>query len=344
MVSNQYLGAALIIVLSFAAAAIIDFVVVRICKSMTQKTATRVDDSLINLIHQPVRVSVFFFGLWVATARLHLPPVPESIIAAALKTIVVFVWTIFAMRLIRVVLRQLAKGDSPIVDQRTRPLFDNLARIVFFAGAVYFVFVFWGINVSAWLASAGVIGIAIGFAAKDSLANLISGIFILADAPYKVGDYINLDSGERGQVSHIGLRSTRLLTRDDVEVTIPNALIANGKIVNESGGPSKIQRIRVSVSVAYGTDVDKFCDILHEIGQDHPDTLKDPEPRSRFRQFGDSSLDFDLLCWIRTPELRGRVIHELNMIIYKRLAAEGIEIPYPKRDVYIKQMPSAGKS
>ncbi|MCZ6767336.1 MAG: mechanosensitive ion channel family protein [bacterium] len=248
------------------------------------------------------------------------------------------------MRLNRVILGQLAKGDSPLVDQRMRPLFDNVGRIIFFAVAVYFVFVLWGINVSAWLASAGVIGIAFGFAAKDSLANLISGVFILGDAPYKVGDYINLDTGERGEVIRIGLRSTRILTRDDVEVTIPNALIANGKIVNESGGPSKIQRIRVSVGVAYGTDVDKFCDILHDIGRDHPDVLKDPVPRSRFRRFGDSSLDFDLLCWIRTPDLRGRVIHELNTAIYKRLAAEGIEIPYPKRDVYIKQMPNAGKS
>jgi len=308
------------------------------------RTTTAVDDHLINLIHRPVRVTVVLFGLWVATARLALPPRPEGIIAALLKTIVVYLWVVFAVRMNHLILARLAKSDIALVSAQTVRLFDNLARIAFFAVAVYFVFIFWGINVSAWLASAGVIGIAIGFAAKDTLANFISGIFILTDAPYKMGDYINLDSGERGQVKHIGLRSTRILTRDDVEVTIPNAVIGNAKIVNESGGPSQVNRIRVRIGVAYGTDVDKLRDILNEIGRDHPDTLNDPEARCRFRQFGESSLDFDLMCWIATPDIRGRVMDDLNTTIYKRLAAEGIEIPYPKRDVYIKQMPGAGES
>ena len=76
-----------------------------------------------------------------------------------------------------------------------------------------------------------------GFAAKDTLANLFAGVFILADAPYKIGDFIVLDGGERGRVTKIGIRTTRILTRDDVEITIPNATIANSKIINESGGP-----------------------------------------------------------------------------------------------------------
>ena len=90
---------------------------------------------------------------------------------------------------------------------------------------------------TAWLASAGVVGIAVGFAAKDTLANLFSGVFILADAPYKIGDYIVLDAtGMRGKVTQIGLRSTRLITRDDVEVTIPNSIMGNSQVINQSGG------------------------------------------------------------------------------------------------------------
>ena len=89
---------------------------------------------------------------------------------------------------------------------------------------------------------------AVGFAAKDTLANLFGGIFILADAPYKVGDFVVLGSGERGEVTQVGLRSTRILTRDDVEVTVPNAMIANDTIVNESGGPWVKHRVRVRVS------------------------------------------------------------------------------------------------
>jgi MscS family membrane protein len=209
------------------------------------------------------------------------------------------------------------------------------------AAAIYFILVSWNINVSAWLASAGITGIAVGFAAKDTLANLFSGIFILADAPYKIGDFVNLDSGDRGEVTHVGLRSTRLLTRDDVEITVPNSVIANAKIINETGGRHEKERVRVKIGVAYGSDVDRLRDVILEIGNANPETCGDPEPRVRFRQFGDSSLDFELLCWIDGPVKRGRILDALNTEVYKALAREGIEIPYPKRDVYIKQMPGA---
>ncbi|MDH5712127.1 MAG: mechanosensitive ion channel, partial [Gammaproteobacteria bacterium] len=176
-------------------------------------------------------------------------------------------------------------------------------------------------------------------ASKDTLANLFSGVFILADAPYKIGDFIVLDSGERGEVTHIGIRSTRILTRDDVEVTIPNSIMGNTKIINESGGPHKKYRIRVKVGVAYGSDIDKVKAILMDVATNETSVCKDPEPRVRFRQFGASSLDFELLCWIEDPVLRGRVIDTLNSAVYKKFQQYEIEIPYSKHDVYIKAMP-----
>lgn len=302
------------------------------------------DDSFISLVHRPVRVSVILFGLWLAMNRFDLPARPEMVTAAALKTIAMFMWALFSIRFVGLILEHASRIKKPrIIDSQTRPLFDNLAKIFIVVGSLYFVFLFWNINVSAWLASAGIIGIAVGFAAKDTLANLFSGIFILADAPYKLGDYINLDSGERGEVRHIGLRSTRLLTRDDVEITIPNAVAAGAKIVNESGGPWAKERIRVSVGVAYGTDIDRLREILTDVACTNEMVCKEPAPRVRFREFGESSLNFQLLCWIEEPVMRGRVLDALNTAIYKRFAKEGIEIPYPKRDVYVRQMPSTEK-
>jgi small-conductance mechanosensitive channel len=205
--------------------------------------------------------------------------------------------------------------------------------------AGYLLQMIWGIDPTAWLASAGVIGIAVGFAAKDTLANLFSGIFIVADAPYTIGDYIVLDTGERGEVTHVGMRSTRLLTRDDVEITIPNAIIANAKIINESGGPTEKHRIRIPVGVAYGTDVDEVEKILEEIAAEHPAILDDPAPRVRMRAFGNSSVDFELLGWIERPVQRGLVSHELHKAVYKRFAAEGITIPFPQQDLWVRAMP-----
>ena len=187
-----------------------------------------------------------------------------------------------------------------------------------------------------------VIGIAVGFAAKDTLANLFSGISIVADAPYKIGDYVVIDTGERGKVTHVGMRSTRILTRDDVEVTIPNAVIANAKIVNESGGPWVKHRIRVPVGVAYGSDVDEVCKLLEETAKEHPRVVKQPAPRVRMRAFGTSSLDFELLAWIDHPELRGLVRHELLIVIYKALNENDIVIPFPQTDIHLRSTPVEG--
>ncbi|MEJ2720095.1 MAG: mechanosensitive ion channel family protein [bacterium] len=342
--ANRFIGAGVIIVISLVAAVVVEFIVAHVCRALTRRTKTTIDDSFIDLIHHPVRITVVLIGLWIAAVRLGLPTRPEFFIDAVLKSIAVIVWSVFAIQFVNLVLTTLSRADGVrLVEARTRTLFDNLARVIVIGLALYFVLLFWNINVSAWLASAGIVGIAVGFAAKDTLANLFSGIFILTDAPYQIGDYINLDTGERGKVTHVGLRSTRLLTLDDVEVTIPNAIIANAKIVNESGGRWPKERIRVKVGVAYGTDVDHLREILMEIAQRNPETNDEPAPRVRFRGFGDSSLDFELLCWIDEPALRGRMLDSLYTEIYKRLGQEKIEIPYPKRDVYIRQMPGTEK-
>jgi len=152
-----------------------------------------------------------------------------------------------------------------------------------------------------------------------------------------VGDYIVLDSGERGRVTQVGLRSTRLLTRDDIEVTLPNAQIANAKIVNESGGPWEKERVRVDVGVAYGSDVDQVRHVLLEVAAEVDHVCAQPTPRVRFVAFGDSALVFHLLCWIDEPVLRGACIDALNTAIYKRFQQAGIEIPFPQRDVHLKK-------
>ena len=141
-------------------------------------------------------------------------------------------------------------------------------------------------------------------------------------------------------MTQIGIRSTRMLTRDDVEVTIPNSIMGNSKVINQSGGPHTKMRIRVAVGVAYGSDIDKVKKVLSSVAEDSSDVCEFPSPRVRFRTFGASSLDFELLVWIDNPELRGRVLDNLNSTIYKRFLDESIEIPFTKQDIYIKELPT----
>ena len=209
--------------------------------------------------------------------------------------------------------------------------------IIIFLFSIYFIMLSWGINVTAWIASAGILSVVIGFAAKDTLGNLFSGIFIMADSPYKEGDYINLDTGERGYVRDIGIRSTRIQTRDDIEIIIPNSVIANSKIINESGGPHEKERIRITVDVAYGSVIEDVKNIMDNIAKSSNSVCQDPAPRVRFREFGESGIKFQLLAWIEKPELRGRVIDELSTEIYNSFNSNNIEIPFPQRTIHIKK-------
>ncbi len=332
------LQAVAIIAGTLVLAKLTDLVMSRSLAGWARRTRTDLDDRFIALVHRPIFLSVLFFGLWLASGRLDLPARLAELILRVLKTLALLVWLIFLLRSSSLLIDLLERFESRsrLIDRRTLSLLDNLAKVLIVGGGIYFLFLAWGIDVGALLVTGGVLGVAIGFAAKDTLANLFAGIFILADAPYKVGDYIVLGTGERGEVTQVGLRSTRLLTRDDVEVTVPNAVIANAKIVNESGGPWLKERVRVQVGVAYGSDVDRVRALLLEVAADNPAVEPDPEPRVRFRSFGDSGLQFELLTWVKEPVLRGRVLDALNTAVYKSFNAAGIEIPYPKRDVYLR--------
>ncbi len=339
--TNPWLKAGVVAVIAFAAAYILTGVLKAILKRLVKKTSFAFDDKLVAIIRPPLFYMLLMIGLSIAVRLTPLSDDVQKTIMAVLQSISILIWMVFAIRFAKILLEAAAsrKTKPGFIQPRTLPLFDNLATVLAVAIAIYLIFNAWGIDMTAWLASAGVAGIAIGFAAKDTLANLISGVFILTDAPYKIGDYIVLDSGERGEVTDIGIRSTRMLTRDDVELTIPNSIMGNSKVINESGGPYEKFRIRIPVGVAYGTNMSQVREILNDIADKNEKVCKSPAPRVRFRAFGASSLDCELLCWVDKPWMRGQTVDILLEEIYNRFNEEDIEIPYSKQDLYIKEMP-----
>ena len=338
-----YLQAGLIIVVFLFLAVLVDRLITGVISRVVARTQTTLDDRLMSIMHRPIFTTVAMMGLILATVQLDLPQILLLATIGVIKTLLVLIWLTFGLRLSSIMLGAM-KGQEDrfqFVQQTTEPLLKNAVAVLMFVAATYTILIAWDVNVTGLVASAGILGLALSFAAQDTLANLFAGVAILADRPYQIGHYIILDSGERGQVTHIGLRSTRLLTRDDVEISIPNSVMGNAKIVNEAGGPPARYRIRTSVGVAYGSDIDKVMEVLVGVATEHAKGYSDPEPRARFRTFGESSLDFDLLCWIELPADRGIVSHELNCAIYKQFEAAGVTIPFPQRDLYIKEMPSA---
>ncbi|MDJ0749754.1 MAG: mechanosensitive ion channel family protein [Woeseiaceae bacterium] len=337
---NIYLQAAIIAAAFVLLGKIADWIISGVVGRVAKRSTNDFDDSLIELVHRPVFLSFVLIGLGIATGHLGLPETPTTVTISILQTIAIVIWYNALGALATLVIRTLRRTPGgKFAQSGMLTLLQNVLKVVLVALAIYFFFLAWDINVTAWLASAGIVGLALSFAARDTLSNLFAGVSIIMDAPYKRGDYIILDSGERGVVTEIGLRSTRLLTRDDIEITVPNGIIGNSRITNEAGGPSEKHRIRVGVGVAYGSDVDHIIDILERIAKDHGEILENPAPRVRFREFGESSLDFELLGWIARPVDRGRLRHELNCAIYKGFIEEGVEIPFPQRDLHVRTMP-----
>lgn len=180
----------------------------------------------------------------------------------------------------------------------------------------------------------GVGGLAVALAGRETLSNLIGTIAILLDHPFKLGDFIVLGEGDQGTVTEIGLRSTRMKRLDGILVSIPNANIANMRIINESAPVAECQ-ITVPVGAAYGSSVKEVEQALLTASEKCEYVISDPAPAVRFINFGDSALEFGLLVWIVQPEFRAKATDQLNRAICEEFEKRRIDMPFPQRDVHI---------
>ena len=211
--------------------------------------------------------------------------------------------------------------------------------MVIIAFALMYFLAFLGVDVTVFIASMGILGLVIAFAAQDTLSNFIAGMMLLADRPFEAGDLLLLEDGSYCEVKHVGLRTTRLYNTFDHDMVImPNNLIANGRVVNLSR-PDRQIKVKIVVGVAYGSDTEKVQSVLMDIALKHPDVVHEGEnaPWVRFIEFSASALEFKLYCWVEDLDLQWRVASELRSTIHKRFAEEGISIPFPQRDIHIKE-------
>lgn len=341
---EQRWAKALVVALgTLIAAWILKVVIIGALARLTRRTETTLDDTILDLLGKPIFLSLLLVGFGWSFRILDMSDAAHGTARACLSTIAIVVWGSAAHRIGAVVLGGVAQRAEAggILQARTLPLFEIASKTTILAGGIYFAMVAWDIDIGAWLASAGVVGVAVGFAAQDSLANYFAGVMIIADAPYKVGDMIRLDDGMRGTVSDIGLRSTRIHTLDGIEVNIPNSVLGSMKIENLSAGPSTAERITVNVGVAYGSDVEVVIAALRGCVEGVQGLVPGRPVIVRFVAFGDSSLDFKLQVWAGNPTLFETLGHELHMAVYRALDEADITIPFPQRDLHVKQLPAA---
>lgn len=192
-----------------------------------------------------------------------------------------------------------------------------------------------GIDLSSLAVIAGAIGVGLGFGLQNIISNFVSGLIILAERPVSIGDRVEL--GEvAGLVTKISLRSTTVVTNDNITVIVPNSDFITNKVTNWSYGDPKV-RIRLPIGVAYGTDPEQVRQLLIQVATEHPMVLREPAPELFFTGFGDSSLNFELGVW--TAEMASkprRFRSDLNYAMERKLRENHIEIPFPQRDLHLR--------
>ena len=209
--------------------------------------------------------------------------------------------------------------------------------IRYFVIAVGFVIILQtaGIDLTALNVLAGAVGIGLGFGLQNIVNNFICGLIILFERPIKVGDRLVVGDVE-GDVVRIGARSTEVVTNDNITIIVPNSKFITENVINWSHNDRQV-RFRIPVSVAYGSDVRSVERLLLEAAAEDPDVLDKPAPAVRLVEFGDSGLNFELRAWSTTLiHRKGLLVSNLNFAILAKFTANGIEIPFPQRDLHFR--------
>jgi len=192
-----------------------------------------------------------------------------------------------------------------------------------------------GIDLTTFNVLAGALGIGVGFGLQNVVSNFIAGLIIMFERPVKIGDRIVV-GGVAGNVIDIGARSTTVLDNDNIAVIVPNAKFITENVINWKYNDDRV-RFRVPVSVAYGSDAQQVKRVLLEVAAAEADVLKTPAPSVLLREFGDDGVLFEMRAWSSSlVDHKGRLLSQLNYAIYERFNAEGIEFPYPQRDLHLK--------
>ncbi len=303
------------------------------------KLNSNLDQSVGGLV-MPILLILFAeTGLWFVVYCLHLRAADMYLAIAFVFLLISYgarIWFIGAV-LNRAAAVVIALGRFEPAGMRAQLIrfgFD-VVTVVIVVGASIRLGARLGLPTYSLVTGLGIGGLAVALAGREALSNLLGTIAILLDQPFRLGDFVVLGEGDRGTVIGIGLRSTRIERLDGILVSIPNANIANMKIINESA-PVVEARISVPVGAAYGSPVNEVEQALLAASQRCEYVLPEPAPSVRFVSFGDSALEFELLVWIIQPEFRAKATDQINRAICEEFQKQGIEMPFPQRDVHIR--------
>lgn len=341
-VYSEYVAVVIILIISLIIAKIVNFVIKKSVLHVTAKTKTVLDDLIIRAIGKPIFLGVFLVGIHISASSLS--------VLSAYAGEIMFVFTIiyaafigwFAVRIINAIISwysiEMAEKTKSKADEQFLPIFKKVAY-----GVVGVIILIWllgqmGVEITTLVAAMGIGGLAIALALQDTLSEFFAGAHIIMDRPIRIGDYVELESGDKGTVVDIGWRSTKIRNYQNNMVVIPNSKLSSSKIVNYYSPKEEIG-FTVACGVGYGEDLERVEKITLDVAKKVIKKLdvapKDHNPVLRFQEFGDSNINFKVIFRTKKYADQFLVKHEFIKELKKRYDKEKIEIAWPVTTVYL---------
>jgi len=338
ILGNVYLKFLAVLVITIVVAFLAKLVMKKVLKPLAKKTKTKIDDLVIKSVSSIIFYIILALGIKIGIQYFEFK---SQISNSLIETFLVLFISILIFKIIHNFsdhwMAEWASKTKSTADDRMIPLIEKVLKAVVVILATIFIFSAWNINISPLLATAGIAGLAVGLAVKDSLANILGGLQLVLDKTFKVEDKVQLESGEMGVILDIGLRTTKLKTYDNEVIYIPNGILANAKIKNYTL-PDLSIRVNVDFGVEYGSDPEQVRQVVLEAIKEIDTVLEEPSPQVQFLKMSDFSLDFVARAWVR--EYTQAYLTHINMTdeIYNALNKANIGIPFPTRTVYSKSI------
>lgn len=305
-------------------------------KRLTSFTSSDLDDRVLQRVIPYVSRLFIVTGIYLALRSL---PLHEKLVFIASGTIFVIL-VVIVCNLIYQAVDELMKwyvtsqqeGTGAVMSRQMMPVAEKLVSLFLMGAALIVILKHFNYDIFSIVTALGIGSLAIGLAAKDTLANMISGFTIMLDRPFRIGDRILLVGGQIGDVADIGLRSTKIKTLDNQLLIIPNSDLCNTMLTNLAFPNSRVKG-RINIGVAYGSDVDQVKTLLIATALEADNVLSDPLPEAYFVSFGDSALNMSLFFWVEEYATLFATVDRVNSLIIKRFRGQNIEIPFPIRTV-----------
>ena len=321
---------------SYLGARFVSFLFGKAFAQAAHRSASTLDDRLLAALKRPVTYVLFLAGAHAAISRSPLPPPWSLWLDDVFFVLAVLLFALALVRSYGILLGWYAT-DSKVASASTltmefAPLFSKIGKVVIVMLAAIAILKHFGQDFSSLVVSLGVGSLAVGLAAQDTLANMFAGITLMLDRPFKLGDRIQLATGEIGDVEFVGMRATRIKTVDETVLIVPNSVLVKDRLVNQTR-PTRHITTRVDVAVAYGSDLADVRRILAEAARASQYVDKDRPPVVLVTRFADFAVNLRVVFWARDYNDQGLAASEVHEQIYTRLRAAGIEIPFPVRRV-----------